>query len=415
MAQTELEIVKDWFNLTRVGESNWDNLRVPLLEWGYNVNRNFEQVYKDAFGLGYDLNNDGAPNLATDLQTQINNLLSGSSELLGTTSDTFEINTDGFGARFDTTGLTVTRVVTFPDAAAQQMVGRTATQTLSNKTLDETNVVPKFFYGSEHIDANDYTQIIWKNQRASPTITLVLFGEEFHRAHYTEMPSHTHSGTTLSSLTTHDHTFSGTTSGQSATHTHTGTYGGTTPIINLEDEDGNGNFGRTQVFGGGEYGMSKDGSVLAGGKFVVPAQVTSVSGTSDANSVDHTHTYSGTTATTDLAHTHTFTSDATGTTTTEALTAAEKTFLNGMTVFVDGVDQTAAILALADANYVGLFAAFGDGTGAHRLNNLALADPGPGTGEMDISSLATTAAFHRIEFRQGAAAGGKINWLLEVA
>jgi len=255
----------------------------------------------------------------------------------------------------------------------------------------------------------------WKNQRANPTITLVLFGEEFHRAHYTEMPSHTHSGTTLSSLTTHDHTFSGTTSGQSATHTHTGTYGGTTPIINLEDEDGNGNFGRTQVFGGGEYGMSKDGSVLAGGKFVVPAQVTSVSGTSDANSVDHTHTYSGTTATTDLAHTHTFTSDATGTTTTEALTAAEKTFLNGMTVFVDGVDQTAAILALADANYVGLFAAFGDGTGAHRLNNLALADPGPGTGEMDISSLATTAAFHRIEFRQGAAAGGKINWLLEVA
>lgn len=55
--------------------------------------------------------------------------------LTGTTSDTFTVNSDGFGVILDTTGLTVTRTVTFPDVASQVLVGTTAAQTLSNKTL----------------------------------------------------------------------------------------------------------------------------------------------------------------------------------------------------------------------------------------------------------------------------------------
>lgn len=55
--------------------------------------------------------------------------------LTGTTSDSFFINNDGNGVILDTTGLTAVRTVTFPDSPAQVLVGATATQTLSNKTL----------------------------------------------------------------------------------------------------------------------------------------------------------------------------------------------------------------------------------------------------------------------------------------
>ena len=77
MAVVELAISKNWFTATTVQESNWDRIRNPLMEWADFTNRNLEQIATDCFGVSYSLDNDGAANLSVDLQTQINNILSG--------------------------------------------------------------------------------------------------------------------------------------------------------------------------------------------------------------------------------------------------------------------------------------------------------------------------------------------------
>lgn len=87
MATLELAIVKNWLTGTTVQESNWDRIRTPLIEWATSVNRNIEMVAKDAFGSSYTIDNDGSANLSTNLQTQINNIV------IGTTS--FSLAVDG--------------------------------------------------------------------------------------------------------------------------------------------------------------------------------------------------------------------------------------------------------------------------------------------------------------------------------
>lgn len=77
MAVLELAISKNWFTGTTVVEANWDRIRTPLIEWATATNRNLEQLAKDIAGSSYSLDNDGSPNLSTNLQQQITNILAG--------------------------------------------------------------------------------------------------------------------------------------------------------------------------------------------------------------------------------------------------------------------------------------------------------------------------------------------------
>lgn len=280
--------------------------------------------------------------------------------------------------------------------------------TITGATFVSPIGVVAFVTGHEHIDANNYGRLIWKNPRVNASLKLMVWGEEFHRAHYTEMPSHnhtqdshTHTGTTDSTDLSHTHSI------DSHTHTFTTDAGGIhTHQLLVENNPGN-------LFC--DMFQSGTGVWDAGSPPFI----------NDSSSHTHNGTTNGTSANTGSAltgHTHTFTTasttatnQATGTTTTESLSASEKTWLNSMAIYIDGVDKTTELLALAEANYAGSFSAFGDGTSGHRINNRTLTSPGPGTGEMLISSLATTQAFHEIEFRQSGGNGGKINWYLEVA
>lgn len=80
----------------------------------------------------------------TDTQTLTNKTIVGAiftgSSIDGTTSDTFEVNTDGNGAKLDTSNLTADRTYFVPDSVAQTLVGDTAIQTLTNKTLTSPKI-----------------------------------------------------------------------------------------------------------------------------------------------------------------------------------------------------------------------------------------------------------------------------------
>jgi hypothetical protein len=97
-------------------------------------NLNLTQLAKDCFLSGYSYDNDGAPNLSSSLQEQINLLSTGGTPISGTSADTFTINTDGFSATISSSGLTDFRTYMFPDASGE-IVLKAATQTLTNKTL----------------------------------------------------------------------------------------------------------------------------------------------------------------------------------------------------------------------------------------------------------------------------------------
>jgi len=102
------------------------------------------------------------------------------------------------------------------------------------------------------------------------------------------LPSHTHTGTTNGQSVPHSHTYSGTTSGQSQSHHH----------ITLEPTAGTyqnvtANFGGDFATAG--YGSTLNGNYITGGA-----------------SQDHNHTYSGTSANNSVDHNHGFTTNATG-------------------------------------------------------------------------------------------------------
>mgnify|MGYP001609408041 CR=1 FL=1 len=92
MPVIELEISKNWFTATTVQETNWDRIRDPLITWATATNRNLEQIARDAFGASYSLDNDGAANLATDLQTQINNIVGGATPFAASVDGDFLIS-----------------------------------------------------------------------------------------------------------------------------------------------------------------------------------------------------------------------------------------------------------------------------------------------------------------------------------
>jgi microcystin-dependent protein len=107
----------------------------------------------------------------------------------------------------------------------------------------------------------------------------------------TQIPSHTHTGTTNATDLSHTHTGSGTTSANNVGHTHTGS--GTTSAVSNDHTHsgttGNNNVGHTHTGSGTTSGFSNDHTH---------------SGTTGNNNVGHTHTGSGATGETNINHTH---------------------------------------------------------------------------------------------------------------
>lgn len=155
MALPTLQITKNWFTGTTVQEPNWDNIRGPLLAWANAINLGFQQVTRDAFGVSYSIDNDGAPNLSQSLQDQINALVGGGFGLVGTTNDTWTVHLGAAGQIIlDSAGLTNARTFLFPDSN-QTLVGLTATQTLTNKTLTTPAIADYTNAQHDHGDADD--------------------------------------------------------------------------------------------------------------------------------------------------------------------------------------------------------------------------------------------------------------------
>lgn len=135
-----LKITKNWFKSTTVAENNWDNIRNPLIAWANQLQLDLQQFVVDAFGSSYSVDNDGLPNLSQSLQDQISTLISGNVDLVGTNNSTWTIDLDGSGkVVLSSSGLTSARTMMFPDSD-QVIVGNTATQTLTNKTLTSPTI-----------------------------------------------------------------------------------------------------------------------------------------------------------------------------------------------------------------------------------------------------------------------------------
>lgn len=403
---------KSYKNARTLYEEDLDNWREKTESLLNTINLNLAQVGKDTFGGGYEYNNDGAQSESTTINQYITNIIDGTTPIDGTSSDTFTINSDGHAAVLSSAGLSADRTLTFPDAS-----GRLQTKVL--------------FSGSvETLDVNNYCNILWKNPYASPTVNLTLVGGHFDPAHYTEMRQHLHAESAQHkhdighahsddfSITADEGAHVFTVESTDGDHAHSGSTDAT-GWMTLTHETNGGAVGRAEGHNA-SYGVGQTGLVVENWGLTIPAQTFSTAAGGGHNHAvtgdgKHNHTVAG--SVTDLVGDSQLASIAianTGTTTATALTAAEKTYADTLLIFIDGVDKTAEALVLAEANFTGEFTAFGDETAGHHLNTWTLTSPGPGTGEMDISSLVTTAAFHRIEIRQAGTAGGKLNWFLEV-
>ena len=115
----------------------------------------------------------------------------------------------------------------------------------------------------------------------------------------TQIPSHTHTGTTNATDLSHTHTGSGTTGNNNVGHTHTGS--GTTNENNVghthSGTTNDNNVGHTHTGSGTTSGFSNDHTH---------------SGTTGINSVDHTHGVSGTTGIQNANHGHSGATDTQG-------------------------------------------------------------------------------------------------------
>lgn len=68
MAFQTLSIVKNWFTGNTCVESNWDNLRTPLVTWAETTVNDLNQIRVDTHGATYSVDNDGLPNLPAPLR-----------------------------------------------------------------------------------------------------------------------------------------------------------------------------------------------------------------------------------------------------------------------------------------------------------------------------------------------------------
>ena len=275
------------------------------------------------------------------------------------------------------------------------------------------------------LDAGNPALIYWKSPRANAVVKLTLIGDRYNRAHYTELRAHKHSASASNASASHKHT--GTTASVNLAHSHT--VGSHKHSLSLSSGAGGGH--SHDLWTNGLANPSATAGVWIDQQYVPKAgwdggwvktaasHTHSVSG-STANAASTTnsklggHTHSFTTGNQSATHTHTVTTLDAGTVTSAEPSTNEKTYLNSLTLKIDGVDRTTDILALAAANYPGDFASLGDGSAEHRLNSRSVETAGAGTGELDISSLVSGAGYHLIQAEQAGTAGGRLHWFLQV-
>lgn len=139
MALQDVTLPKRYKNGRVLFEQTLDAWRLAAQTGFATVNLNLTQLARDCFSTGYNFDNDGAANLTTPLQDQINDLATGATPITGTTSDSFSINTDGATAVLTTTALTALRTFTFPDITGTFVVTEGA-QTINGAKTFTTRV-----------------------------------------------------------------------------------------------------------------------------------------------------------------------------------------------------------------------------------------------------------------------------------
>jgi microcystin-dependent protein len=115
----------------------------------------------------------------------------------------------------------------------------------------------------------------------------------------TQIPSHTHTGTTNATDLSHTHTGSGTTSANNVGHTHTGS--GTSSAVSNDHTHsgttGNNNVGHTHTGSGTSSAVSNDHTHSGTTGINSVGHTHGVSGNTGGTSANHVHSYSGTTST----------------------------------------------------------------------------------------------------------------------
>jgi len=196
----------------------------------------------------------------------------------------------------------------------------------------------------------------------------------------TQIPSHTHTGTTATASTAHTHTFSATTSATDLSHSHTGTTATADLAHTHSGTTGNNNVGHTHTFsantntvgshqhtgntagaGDHQHAFTDDARVVDlnnaagpgnngqggfnGGQNVVNRQVTGVAGnhahafTTDAAG-NHSHSVSGTTSGVSANHNHAFTTGGMSANATHSHTFTTSTFSGNHTHTVSGTTSS---------------------------------------------------------------------------
>ena len=151
MSLQDVVLPKKYKNGNVLFEQNLDDWRLAAEAAFNTMDLNLQQIGLDAFGSGYQYNNNGQASQPSTILQQIYNIITGVTPITGTKSDTFTINTDGFSATLSTVNLTDNRSFFFPDISGTFMVLEGAQvisglKTFNNPTqpfiVTSTNLVP---------------------------------------------------------------------------------------------------------------------------------------------------------------------------------------------------------------------------------------------------------------------------------
>ncbi len=122
MSLEDVVLPKQYRNAKVLFEQNLDSWRLATQEGFSNVNLNLQQLARDCFGINYDYDNDGNPNLTTSLLDLLNTFSAGGAPITGTTSTTWTIGTSAFPGTLDMSNLTAARNFFFPDVSGDVLV-----------------------------------------------------------------------------------------------------------------------------------------------------------------------------------------------------------------------------------------------------------------------------------------------------
>jgi hypothetical protein len=136
MALLDVILPKSYQDGDILYEEDLDLWRLKSEEAFSLINLNFTQLVKDTFSAGYQLDNDGNPNLPLSIEDRLNKIEGGDANLFGTTSDTWTVNTDGNSGTLDTVNLTANQTYNFPDQSGEFLLVEGIQPVTGAKTFD---------------------------------------------------------------------------------------------------------------------------------------------------------------------------------------------------------------------------------------------------------------------------------------